>query len=270
MNVRERIFAKVLANGSEPTATDMLLAKKLVGGGGGGVTIVPWSTGTDEEVAAMIAAAHAGKIDLQTDGGWAVGDVRTITVSAFTDGVGTSHVQQDIDIVISSFDGYMSCGNVMQFDFKDSLAENGQMNTSATNVGGYGQSKMKTLVLPALVDALPDWLKGSLIEFSVLASEGNGSSTIETVTGNKLALRSEVEVFGSKTGSFVGEGSQIAYYTTDTNRIKKRGHSGSAAPWWTRSPFYVGNNYFCCVSGGGLPDGKIATYSNGVAPFGCL
>ena len=83
MNTKTRILAQVLAGGDKPETADIIYAQKIAGGGGGGVTIVPWSTGTDEEIAAMIAAAHAGKINLQTDGGWAVGDVRSITVGAF-------------------------------------------------------------------------------------------------------------------------------------------------------------------------------------------
>ena len=83
----------------------------------GSVNIVPFATGTDEEIAAMIDAAHNGYIDLQQDGEWAVGDTRTIQVSAFTGGGNVSHPQQEIEIVITSFDEYMSCGNLFQFDF---------------------------------------------------------------------------------------------------------------------------------------------------------
>ena len=253
-------------------ATEMAMAKKLSGGGGGGgVTIVPFATGTDEEIVAMIQAAHAGTIDLQADGGWAVGDTRTISVSAFTIS-GAANPQQDVDIVITSFDDYMNCGCVMQFDFKNSLSEPIRWNRTNTNVGGYGASEMKTTTLPALLDALPIWLKENLIEFSCLASAGNTSTTIETVTGNKLALRSEIEIFGTRNKSAAGEGSQIQYYTTAGNRLKKKGKNGINGFWWERSPSISYNSLVCCVNESpAATDQNASTYTYiYVAPFGCL
>ena len=232
--------------------------------------IVPWSTGTDEQIVAMIEAARAGTIDLQTDGNWKVGDVRTITVGAFTDGGSTAHAEQSIDIVISQFGDYMNCGCVMQFDFKDELATGVRMNSSNTNAGGWGESEMYKTTMPALVEALPTWLKGLLLEFSVLASAGSQSATINTVTGNKLALRSEIEIFGTITYSKAGEGSQIEYYKTSANRIKKRGHSGSANYWWERSPYGSNSDRFCIVGSDGSANINNARDASGVAPFGCI
>lgn len=234
------------------------------------LTVVSWASGSDADVAAMIDAAHAGTIDLQQDGGWAVGDVRTIHIDAFTGGGNTAHAAQDIDIVITSFDEYMGCGNVMQFDFKDALATGQRMNGTSTNVGGYGSSEMKTTTLPALVNALPSWLKSRLIEFSVLTSAGNKSSSIDTVNGNKLSLRSEAEIFDSVTYSANGEGSQIAYYTNANNRKKNKGHNGSLNGWLERSPNIYGTVAFCGVAYNGAVDWQDATTANGVAPFGCL
>lgn len=236
-------------------------------------TIVSWASGTDAEVGAMIDAAHAGLIDLQQDGGWAVGDVRTITVGAFTGGGNVSHAEQQIDIVITSFDEYMSCGNVLQFDFKSELVDRNRMNSTDTNVGGYGASEMKMTTLPALVNALPDWLKSRLIEFSVLTSAGNTSSTIETVTGNKLALRSEMEVFGqtSKDEGY-NEGQQLNYYTVSLNRYKYRNNViDNSWHYWFRTPAKYFNYQYCNFSGySGGHDRTSATSLHAVAPFGCL
>lgn len=253
------------------TYTPAQMANAILSITAGGPTIVSWASGSDADVAAMIDAAQAGTIDLQQDGGWAVGDVRTITIGAFTGGGGVSHAQQQIDIVITSFDEYMSCGNVLQFDFKDSLEAGNRINGSGVgNTSGYGDSEMKTVTLPALVNALPTWLKNRLIEFSVLASAGNQSSTIETVTGNKLALRSEIEVLGTVTNSFAGEGSQIDYYATQDNRKKKIGHSGSNGQWWCRSPYASSTTAFCRISNNGNANYAGATTTTAVAPFGCL
>lgn len=265
-NIADAIRAK-LNTYTQYTPAQMADAILSITSGGGGVTIVPWATGTDAEVGDMIDAAQAGTIDLQQDGGWAVGDVRTIPVSAFSVG-GVNQNAQNIDIVISSFDEYMGCGNVMQFDFKCALTAPYKMNNSSAN--DYENSTMKTLILPALANALPSWLASRLIEFSVLVTAGNASTTVNTVTGNKLALRSEIEIFGTNTYSIQGEGSQIGYYATSDNRMKKRGRTGSNDAWWQRSPYY--NNYmsYCDTTSRGAQNFHGATSTSGTAPFGCL
>lgn len=234
------------------------------------LTIVSWTDGTDDEIAAMIDAARTGTIDLQTDAGWAVGDVRTIQTKEFTDEYPTVHVSQSIDIVISSFEDYNKCGCVLQFDFKDSLEKGARMNISNTNAGGYKASEMFTVMLPRLAEALPTWLSSRLLEFDVLASAGSQSSTIETIKGNKLALRSEIEIFGTTTYSRAGEGTQIEYYKTAANRVKKKGHNGSASFWWERSPGASSSGYFCRVDSSGSASSHYASSTYGVAPFGCI
>lgn len=202
--------------------------------GGGGAS---WATGTDAEVAAMIDAAQNGEIDLQQDGGWAVGDVRTIVVDAFVGGGNKAHVQQSIDIVITSFDEYDSSGNVLQFDFKDALLEPQRMNS--TNSNSYSTSEMKTVTLPALVSALPSWLSSRLVEFS----------------GQKLSIRNSDEI------------SNLSYYTQST-MVKTYGHNGSDAVWWVRDKS-GSDRYYVVTTSGSYYYYKAAT-EQGLAPFGCL
>ena len=232
---------------------------------------MPFSTGTDAQIVAMIEAAHNGDIDLQTDGGWSIGDTRTITVDAFAAGGNVSVPSQSIDIAISSFDDYMSCGCVLQFDFANRIVEPIRMNSSNTNLGGYGASEMKTTTLPALVNALPSWLKNALIEFSVLAGAGNQSSTIETVTGNKLALRSQVEATGTTYCSVTGEGAWLPYYRDSlTNRKKTIKSTGESKPWSNRSPTNDNSTRFAALDNNGNPAYCDASVVIGLAPFGCL
>jgi len=235
----------------------------------GGVEIVSFEWGSDAQIAAMIEAAHAGTIDLQRDAGWRVGQMRKIHIDAFTGGNDVAHAAQDIDIVISSFDDYNSCGCVLQFDFVEALAVAQRMNATASTVGGYGASEMATVTLPALADALPAWLKAHLLSFDVLVSEGNGSSTIETVTGNRLALRSEIEVFGTVSRSFSGEGEQIDYYKLPGTRVKLWGYEQKGnANWWERSPNNRAN--YCYVWNAGAAGVYEANQVSAVAPFGCI
>lgn len=228
-----------------------------------------WTNGTDAEVAALLDAAAAGTIDLQEDAGWRVGDKRLIHIDAWTGGSDVAHAAEDLLIVISSFSEYTGCGNILQFDFAECCTESQAINDTLTTVGGYGASEMKTVTLPALAEALPSWLKTRLKTFSVLASAGYPNiSTIETVKGNKLALRSSVEVFGAE--GMQGEGAQLAYYTARENRIKRYATEipGYYAFWGTRTP--RGDIYYYEVTNEGYLLYANANFPHDIAPFGCL
>ena len=236
-----------------------------------GIPMVSFSYGTDEQIAAMIDAARQGTVNLQTDGGWRVGDMRKIHVDAWTGGNSVAHAAQDLFIVISQFGDYNNCGCLFQFDFVDCCTGKQRMNSSNTTSGGYGATEMYNTTLPALVAALPSWLKTRLKTFSVLASKGGSElDTIETVTGNKLALRSEIEVFGAQSSqSRDGEGSQIEYYKGPSVRAKTYGAAGTSAQWWERSASSSSNFQYVNTNGGsGYNAGAAAAY--GVAPFGCI
>ena len=261
--------AITLANNQAGTIVYRLKTKPQEDKTVSGVKIVSFTYGSDADVAAMIDAAQAGTIDLQTDGGWQVGDMRKISLSAWTGGNSVAHAAEDLTIAISSFEDYNECGCVMQFDFVDCCTATQRMNSSNTTAGGYGATEMYTTTLPAMVAALPSWLQTRLIEFDVLASKGGSDlSTIETVSGNKLALRAAVEVFGSGGNGQPGEGSQIEYYKDSTTRIKSAGYSGSATIWWERSAY--SSTAFCCVFNNGGANTNNASVAYGVAPFGCI
>lgn len=237
-----------------------------------GVNLVSFVYGSDEDVAAMIDAAQNGTIDLREDGLWRVGDFRKIHLDAWTGGGDTAHAAQDVYIVISQFGDYNSCGSVLQFDFLNPVAEKQRMNSS--NVNNYGTSEMYTTTLPALVEALPSWLKNRLKTFSVLVSEGGGSSAIETVGNNKLALRSEVEMGNSHNNTAEGEGSIVALYKYGGNKVKYLNSNGAADAWWFRSPYTRGSGttyYTASNSSNGATISYQPTYTNlTIAPFGCL
>ncbi len=235
-----------------------------------GVKLVPFAFGTDEEIAAMIDAANEGLIDLQTDGLWRVGDSRTIHIDAWTGGGSVSHSAQDLSIAIAQFGDYNECGCVMQFDFEALTTEAQRMNATNTNVGGYGATEMFTTSLPALVDALPAWLKSRLKTFAVLTSKGNSSSEIESVAGNKLALRSEVEVLNTHSISADGEGELIELYRYGGNRAKTYTGSSSNSYYWFRSPYKSGSQYFVSYSSNSASPTQASSTTQRIAPFGCL
>lgn len=237
----------------------------------GGVECTSFLTATDAQIAAMIDAARQGTIDLQADCGWAVGDVRSIHVDAWTGSNNVAHAAEDLEIVITEFGNYMNCGCLFQFDFMECCTGSQRMNSSSTNVGGYGSTEMYTTTLPALVNALPEWLRTRLKTFDVLASAGNKSTTIETVSGNKLALRSEVELFGTTIYSAAGEGNHVEYYKRGTAVLTKRtGRAGSASAWWERSPSVGNTTTFCNVNNNGNANNYTAVTSSWLSPFGCI
>lgn len=234
----------------------------------GGVTIASFTDATDAQFTAMITAARNGTIDLQDDCGWRVGDVRTISMGAWTDADGTSHAAADIDIVLSSFAEYEGCGNIVQFDFMNAMGTV-KMNSTSTNVGGYGASDGKASCA-LMFAAMPQYLRDLMKEFSVKASAGSQSSEIVTITGNKLAMRSEVEIFGTTSYSKAGEGVQVDLYKMTTYRIKRNGRIGSSVSWWERSPSGSSSDGFCYVNNYGNAIYNSAASSYGVAPFGCI
>jgi hypothetical protein len=227
--------------------------------------------GTDAKISAILDAARAGTIDLQQDAGWRVGDQRLINVAAFTAGGNVSEPAQQVAIVITSFDEYMGCGNVIQFDFACCLSGSVRMNSSMSTTGGYGASEMKTVTLPALAEALPDWLKSRLRTFSVLANAGGSDvSTLETVGNNKLALRSEMEVLGESSGGKAEEGAAISFYAGSAyNRAKMPGLNGTSAVGWAlrtaAAPISI-----LCVDGSGRVYNRQADSANGLSAFGCI
>lgn len=231
-----------------------------------GLTAAPFSSATIEQITTLLAAAHTGAIDLKEFTGWNIGDVRSIPISSFTNNDGRTLSAGNFDIVISSFDEYMNCGNVMQFDFKDTLPTGFPIFSTNSNSGGYGVSQVYLETLPNLVNALPSWLKDSLITFNVLAETESGG-TIGTVQNNKLALRSLKEIFG--TGP--EEGLQLPYYRDSIydGLTKYNGHGGSAFSWWTRTLEGTSNVVFIQPGMGARGYGANSDYPR-LAPFGCL
>lgn len=246
---------------------------------GGGFEIVSWADGTDEQIAALIAAADAGKVDLAQDAGWKVGDVRTVQLSAMAaTGVGESHAAQTVQLVLSHAGATAGISRAdggtihFQVDQKDELAETGYMNSSNTNAGSWEGSARRTWCNNIYYNALPAALKPIFKQMKVTTAETYNGSTVKE-TSDYFALRAEKEIFGSKSYSNDAEAnalSQVTWYATAGNRVKKKGTSGSANDWWERSPFSSDSSLFCRVSSDGSADYYYASAAYGLAPFGCI
>lgn len=233
--------------------------------------IVSWADGTDEEIAAMVAAADAGQIDL-TDY-WNEGDTRTVNLSAMSaTGVGESHAAQSVQFVLSD-PGHFTLANGQPCNFvvnmKDCLKEYGYMNSSNTNSGGWNGCARRTWCNNVFRNAIPSGLRPAFKQFKTKAATGTG--TASTTSTDWFALPSEMEVFGRVTyadSSAENGNTQLNYYKTLANRVKLV--NGITDWWWERSPQRRRTAAFCVVFHDGSGSGYKASTDVGLSPFGCI
>ena len=227
-----------------------------------GIKLVPFEYTTDEEIVSMIDGARNGLIDLQIDANWKVGDARKIHIGEFTGGNSVIFPEQDVYIMISQFGSYQETDLIpclFQFDF--TYAGTFRMNSTSSTEGGYGASEMYTTTIPALIEALPTWLKDRLLTFTCLTRQQGGVSAypVIEVENNKLALRSVREMnFGG-----IAEGSPVDLFKTDTS---KRNYNST---FWFRSPDTGDSRKYCYFNGNGV-QWDSATYDRNIKPFGLL
>lgn len=168
-----------------------------------------------------------------------------------------------IDIIGKNHDTYADGETApLTFQMHDCYTETKQMNSSNTNSGGWTNCAMRSTHLPAILNLMPAEVKAAIRDVQKKSSAGNQSSSIQT-TNDKLFLLSEIEIFGSTTYSFAGEGKQYDYYKAGNSKVKNL--SGSAYLWWERSPRSGTSTIFCCVASSGSANANNASYSRGVA-----
>ena len=233
--------------------------------------IVSWESGTDKQIAAMVAAADAGQINLSDY--WHVGDTRTVNLSAMdATGVGEAHASQNVQFVLTDPGHYMLANRkpcnfvVLQ---KDCLNETGYMNSSQTNRGGWNGCARRTWCNNVYRNAIPSSLRPIFKQFTTYAATGEGAES--TASTDWFSLFSEKEIFGSTTYSNASaeeNNTQINYYNLESNRIKKV--NGSADVWFGRSTYGIGSSLFCGTYTDGSPSINLAGSSSGLAPFGCI
>ena len=205
-------------------------------------------------ISAVAEAGNAASV-------WSVGAKKTIKLN------GVSYTAQ---IIGFNHDTKTAGGKAgITFQLVDCLNTTYQMNSSNTNVGGWKSSAMRSR-MSEFLGQLDEDLQSVIKPVNKLVSIGNNTSTIETVS-DKLFLLSEVEIFGSTTYSFAGEGSQYDWYKAGNTKVKKV--NGSAYDWWERSPRSGGTVYFCAVSSGtagGYAHYNYASSSSGVSFGFCV
>ena len=258
--------------------------------------LVSWTTGTNDEITAMVNAYYDGKLSLdEIKSVWHLGDTRSVDLAAMeATGVGESHRAQTVEMEILDFDHdtlTTPVGSITKalitVDMKGCLrmysqytqdgssnTENGYINSTNTNEGGWTSCDRRTWCNNVFYNAFPSYFKNLVKPVDKLTSAGRGSSTINT-DSDYCFLPSEVEVFGSVTNSYVGEGSQYMLFSNDSSNIYKLPRWGSSSYqvssfWWNRSPRSDGFAAYCRVSDTGQPSMHNATVLCGIAPACCI
>lgn len=240
------------------------------------IEIVSWADGTDEQIAAMVAALDAGTLTVE-ETGWKVGDVRTVQLSAMEKtGVGESHAAQTVQLVLSHAGATAGISRAdgkpihFQVDQVASLNESGYMNSSNTNSGSWEGSARRTWCNAIYYGAIPETLRSIFKKMKVTTAATYNGSTLKE-SEDFFALRAEKEIFGTRSYSNSTEAAaleQVEWYKTAANRKKLR--SGSADYWWERSPRASSSGNFCYVDSDGGVNWSSASTTYGLAPFGCI
>ena len=170
---------------------------------------------------------------------WVAGNQKEMTIGDKT---------YRVDIIGINHDTYTTGGTApLTFQLKDSY-EAKQMNTKATNGGGWNDCYVRITLLPEILDLMPPEVKTAIREVQKKTSEGEQSSTIQT-TNDKLFLLSEIEIYGKTTNSFPGEGTEYDYYKAGNKKTKA--YNGQELGWWERSPYSKDSVGFCRVNNAG-------------------
>ena len=151
------------------------------------------------------------------------------------------------------------------------------MNNSWSNSGGWNSSRMRTVVCPAFMNAMPSDLRNVLktvTKYSDNTGGGSNTASYVTSTTDTIFLLAEYEVFGTRSYANSAEQNyqaQYQYYKNGNSKVKYRHSStGSTAYWWLRSVRASYPATFCRVSTDGSAHHGNAFYSFGFAPAFCV
>ena len=259
----------------------------------GELKIVTFADGTDAEIARMIKAHYAGKINIGEY--WAVGDKRTIHHNTMdATGVSESHKANDYayviigiehDDLVTAINGKAKAAITIQTErllyldttteYNNSLDashECGYMNSSDMNSGGWEGCERRTWCNNVYKKCLPAYVQSMMKQVKKLTSVGGQSSTIKT-SNDYAFLLSEIEIFGNIPYSFGGEGTQYQYFKNATaNRYKspRTNNFYVSGIWWERSPCRSANESFCVVNVAGDTSIADASQERSLAPCLCF
>ncbi len=216
-----------------------------------------------------------------------VGDTKEIALTGFTNTEANSNGLYTIRIANNSTpeecnnEGFSqtACGFVIEFEdiiTKHNMNPSGEYKGTqydyGWNVDGWPASSMRTYVNNDIYNALPEELRESIINTTVVSSHGSTSGETNFTSEDKIYLLSTKEVWGtSQTYDTVDtETRQLDYYkekgVTSSNKsgaIKKI--NGKIDYWWLRSARSDNSLGFYNVGSYGYCDSNYSTSTRGVS-----
>ena len=170
-----------------------------------------------------------------------------------------------IDIIGKNHDDYADGSGKapLTFQMHTTYATQYKMNGAEYNNCGWKNCLVRTSnAFPKLKQVMPAEVVAALKAVTKKTTAGDASSAIDT-TSDTLFLLSEIEVQGTRTHSYAGEGTQYAYYQTAANRKKNRA-------WYLRSPRISSTSCFCRTGWNGEADWSVASEVDGIAAAWCF
>lgn len=259
------------------------------------VKLVPWSTGTDAQINAILQAYYnnelsAEEIQALKTTYFPVGAKRSIPISAMEAvGVGESHhadnyeyviIGQEHDTLTKSINGHGKALITVQQDrifFKDttsdtysssspSSAEEGGIIDKFTTDVSWSKCNRRTWCNNTYYGSLPQYIQNNIkyVNKYTLST----SSSLRTSSDRAFLLSL------SETGeSATGEGSEYSYFIMDGKNVYKKPtyNTNRSANWWLRSyTEYSSTINFAKVYSDGAYDYAPPTLTYGICPAFCL
>ena len=164
-----------------------------------------------------------------------------------------------------------ACGFVVEFT---DIITTHNMNRTATNIGGWPESQMKTFINNDIYNSLPPELKSVIIDTKTVSGHGSGDTGYFTSPEDKLYLLAPKEIYSNFLNEYDSAADltrQLDYYkirgvTTNSKDGAIKNNSAGKANWWLRC---ASSNYdisFYTVDYDGVWNSYDANIKYGVSP----
>ena len=200
---------------------------------------------------------------------WKIGDEIDLTLNG-------QYFNETVTLQIWDFNHYDKSNGTgkahILFGMKHLMKTERQMNATNTNVCGWNDSYMKNVVMNDIYESIPKYIRNNIKEVYTYANAGNGSKSKAKglLSKDKVFLPGLTECCSDWSGQNSTETGQKKFpiFTNDNSRIKKLNNgSGNASLWWTRSPHYYYNSYFCYFNDSGASSSNTSDFSSGGVCF---
>ena len=229
------------------------------------VNPVSFSTDSWETIATAVREGNISKYN--------VGDTKTIDVGTY--GTHTLRIANTSTPSECSTTGFSqtACGFVLEFA---DIITTHKMNDTATNVGGWPATTMRTFVNNDIYNAIPSELKNAIVDTTVVSGYGS-KDTENFISTDKLYLLSTAEVWAQGSSNTIEYDTardvtrQLDYYknlgtsTSNYSGAIKKDKAGYDW-WWLRAAISTSTYNFLNVRNNGDWNSSNANDTNGVAP----